>query len=471
MSAPHVVVMNLQATGHVNPTLALVAELCSRGCKVTYFVDVLLKETVEGAGAAWRPYRYPHGNFTGIMHTLDEVGISKYVPEGTPETEYQPLPMAMIYNAEMVLPALLQDLQNLYPRPSLIVYDPFIAFARVAAHVLQVPAVCSLTIPGPGVLPKPEATIQAWEAKPWVEGPRKHILEQYGFDVFKDGLQQEFYSPTLNIVTTIDELFAPPAAGLQTQRYGDFPFKCVGPLVDFTVKRVAHVGTLATAQTMEEGGLLMKIDEAIAAGRKVILLSMGTVATSTNKWNSPLGAMAKSNGLDECTGKMIVQHVFRTCFEALGKDERIIVVLATGGQKDALEGLPATPSNFIVRQSVPQLEILKRSSAFITHGGANSMHESILLKVPMAVVPLFGDQPANATSIARCGAGVAFLRPLNSLSPESLQSAVDQLLEHESFQEEVARVSAKFVASGGAPVAADAILELACATGAAKAGA
>jgi len=165
MAGQHVVFMNVAASGHVNPTIALVAELRSRSCQVSYFGDALLKETVEGAGATWYPFRYPYGDQTGTLRNLDEAAIAKYVPDGTPEEEYKEgIGTAMIYTAEVTLPALVQDLQNLEPRPSLIVYDPFIASALVAAHVLRTPAVCLLTMPGPGVMRKLESEICSSEA-------------------------------------------------------------------------------------------------------------------------------------------------------------------------------------------------------------------------------------------------------------------------------------------------------------------
>jgi hypothetical protein len=448
--------------------------LRSRGCQVSYFVDAILKEAVEGAGATWYPFRYPSGdNMPVLPNTLDEAAIAKYVTKGTPAEEYNTMLAAMIYSAEVALPALLQDLQHLQKRPSLIVYDPFVACARVAAHVLEIPAVCSLTMPGPGVLPKPEALIRSWESKAWVEGPRKRIQEQYGFDVFKHGLHQEFYSPTLNIVTTTKELFAPPPAGVQAERYGNFPFQCVGPLVNFEVKRVGKVGMLASTPKAEEDSLLGDIDAAVAAGQKLIYLSMGTVATG-KYFDVPFGPMAMNNGLHECTGKAIIQHVFRACFEAMGEDARITVVMAVGQREDVLEGMPAVPSNFIARKSVPQLELLKRSSAFITHCGANSMHEAILMKVPMVAVPLFGDQPINATSVARSRAGVAFHKPLSSVNAESMQSGIEKLLELKDgflFQKALTDLSAKMVAAGGASAAVDAIMDIASKGCGAKGGA
>merc|ERR1712154_360724 len=91
-----------------------------------------------------------------------------------------------------------------------------------------------------GVLGVPDVVRQAWNSKEWIAGPALEILNTYGFDVMKTGSHLEFYSSTLNLVTTIDELFAPPRPGLQSQRFGKAPFKCVGVLKDPKVKRVAN---------------------------------------------------------------------------------------------------------------------------------------------------------------------------------------------------------------------------------------
>merc|ERR1712151_1271247 len=102
---------------------------------------------------------------------------------------------------------------------------------------------------------------------------------------------------------------------------------------------------------------------------------------------------------EDVTGKDFCRHVWTACMEALGGDDRLLVVMSLGGMPDALEGLPAVPDNFILRNAVPQLELLPRCSAFVTHGGANSMHEALLFGVPLVVVPMFADQPSNGESI------------------------------------------------------------------------
>jgi len=288
----------------MNPTLPLVKRFKGEGCIVSYFVDEKMRSVVEAAGAAWYPYRYPNGDFIGLLDTLDDYekdGVIKYVPENTPKEEYGQSQFAPIYASEMLLPGLLEDLQSMEVRPSVIVYDPFIPFAQVAAHVLHVPAVGTMTMPGPGVLDIPDDVKDAWDKKPWVEGPRQHMLATYGFDVFKRGSLMEFYSPTLNLVTTVDELYVPPGAGRQSRMFGDTPFKCVGTLADAKVKRIANANV---KQDVSSEGLPMQdIDEMLRAGKRLIYISMGTVATSDMFWGSPFGAFGASNGLADCTGK------------------------------------------------------------------------------------------------------------------------------------------------------------------------
>merc|ERR1712217_983264 len=153
---------------------------------------------------------------------------------------------------------------------------------------------------------------------------------------------------------------------------------------------------------------------------------------------------------------------WRVCFETLGGNDRVLVVMSVGGMADALDGLPSAPDNFILRDAVPQLELLPRCSAFLTHGGANSMHEGLSFGVPLAVVPLFGDQPTNGDSVVKCGAGVTFRYPLYTLNSKALQDAMCTLLEDGSSNKYVASaqtVSEKLRSAGGVPAAANIILQ------------
>jgi UDP:flavonoid glycosyltransferase YjiC (YdhE family) len=57
------------------------------------------------------------------------------------------------------------------------------------------------------------------------------------------------------------------------------------------------------------------------------------------------------------------------------------------------------PNNVLILPSVPQIEILKRASLFITHAGMNSTSETIHYGVPVICLPIMGDQPLVALRI------------------------------------------------------------------------
>lgn len=493
---PHVVFMNMAATGHMNPTLPVVSELAARGCKVSYFVEETMRAVVEAAGATWRSFRYPESDFTGILRNpsdfarltaaeLSAVGV----PQDAKLSEYG-FPSSLVYNAQLVLPKLLEDLQSLDPPPAVIVYEPFLACARVAAHVLAVPCVSLYTMPGPGVFAGAGQRVAAMESQPWVEQPQQWIIREYGFDLLENGAMMEFYSPVQNLVTTIDALYAPPAAKHQLERFGHFPFKCVGALVDTHVKRIENAGdgsgapSLSLGETTEQHQSLeaslragefstdqLSLDSiryARSSGKRVVLISLGTVATG-RMWNTALPSWTNDDDREpgtrrmwEYSGKEFCQFVYRQCFEAFGSDPDLLVLVAMGSNgEEALQDLPSVPPNFVLRPSVPQLELLPLLDGFITHGGANSTHEALALGMPLVVVPVFGDQIYIADTVARCGAGVSFRYPLRTLNAASIRSALDATLQPETgYRAAAEQLANQLATAGGIAAAVESILEV-----------
>ncbi|KJS55748.1 glycosyl transferase [Streptomyces rubellomurinus subsp. indigoferus] len=53
----HILMVSVPAHGHVNPSLAVIAELVARGHRVSYVNDPSFREVVESTGAAFVPYR------------------------------------------------------------------------------------------------------------------------------------------------------------------------------------------------------------------------------------------------------------------------------------------------------------------------------------------------------------------------------------------------------------------------------
>ncbi|MEU0249025.1 glycosyltransferase [Streptomyces sp. NPDC006235] len=78
------------------------------------------------------------------------------------------------------------------------------------------------------------------------------------------------------------------------------------------------------------------------------------------------------------------------------------VVVSTSGLAVDTEGLPG---HVRVAERVPQPLLLEAVDLFITHGGFNSIREAMRTGTPLAVLPHFGDQPANAERVEELGLG------------------------------------------------------------------
>jgi zeaxanthin glucosyltransferase len=63
------------------------------------------------------------------------------------------------------------------------------------------------------------------------------------------------------------------------------------------------------------------------------------------------------------------------------------------------------PSNVIVVDQAPQIELLKRATLCITHAGLNTALESLAYGVPMVAIPIGYDQFGVAARIAYHGVG------------------------------------------------------------------
>lgn len=81
--------------------------------------------------------------------------------------------------------------------------------------------------------------------------------------------------------------------------------------------------------------------------------------------------------------------------------------------------------------------------------------------VPLAVVPIFGDQPANADVVASTGAGVSFRFPQETLTVPALKEAVHKLLYEDSnsdIQLAVKKLQKELQSAGGVSKAADLVM-------------
>jgi UDP:flavonoid glycosyltransferase YjiC (YdhE family) len=114
-------------------------------------------------------------------------------------------------------------------------------------------------------------------------------------------------------------------------------------------------------------------------------------------------------------------------------------VLVTVGRDRDPRALGELPPNVHAARWVPQDDVIPHAAAMVCHGGSGSVRGGLVGGVPMAVVPLFADQPHNARRIEALGAGIA-------VEPDevaSLAGVVRRLLGEPGYREVARRAAAE----------------------------
>lgn len=167
---------------------------------------------------------------------------------------------------------------------------------------------------------------------------------------------------------------------------------------------------------------------------------------------------------DEMNGKIIYislgtlqnSHLkfYKDCMASFKNKSDVSVIMSVG--KDInIDKLGTMPPNFYIYPFVPQLEVLKRSVLFITHGGMNSVNEGLILKNSLMVIPLDMDQFAVADRVAEMGLGVKL--KMADVTADTLCDLAYRILSDCKMTENVEKMSNLLQASGNVKRAADLI--------------
>jgi MGT family glycosyltransferase len=168
---------------------------------------------------------------------------------------------------------------------------------------------------------------------------------------------------------------------------------------------------------------------AMAAGRKVIYLSLGSLGSADT----------------ELMGRLI---------EVLGRTDYQVIV-SMGPQHQELR----LAENMAGAEFLPQTSILPLVDLVITHGGNNTVTESLHFGKPMIVLPLFWDQHDNAQRVQETGFGVR-LDPYRFRDDELL-GWIDRLVADQKLAQRMETISRRLQAAPGTVRAAELIEALA----------
>jgi MGT family glycosyltransferase len=148
------------------------------------------------------------------------------------------------------------------------------------------------------------------------------------------------------------------------------------------------------------------------------------------------------------------ERFFREAVAALGERPLQAVVVAPP------ELVPDPPENVLVRSRVPQLPLLSRMHAVVSHAGHNTVCESLAHGLPMVLAPIRDDQPIVADQVVRAGAGLR-LR-FGRARAADIGQAVDSVLREPRFRYAARVVQRSFNQAGGTAAAADRLEALPC---------
>lgn len=126
-------------------------------------------------------------------------------------------------------------------------------------------------------------------------------------------------------------------------------------------------------------------------------------------------------------------------------------IVSKGPQADRI----TLPDNMIGAQMLPQTKVIPQVDLVISHGGNNTVTETLHFGKPLIVLPLFWDQYENAQRVDELGFGVR----LNTyaFSDDELTGAVDRLLADTALRSRLSDIGAAIRARDGLRAGADVI--------------
>ncbi len=163
-------------------------------------------------------------------------------------------------------------------------------------------------------------------------------------------------------------------------------------------------------------------------------------------------------------GKLIYLSLGSLGSADVGLMNRLIEMLAKSGHRVIVSKGPQhqeiqLAENMWGAAFLPQTSVLPLVDLVITHGGNNTVTESLYFGKPMIVLPLFWDQPDNAQRVQESGLGVR-LDPFRCTEDELL-GWIGRLLADDTLRSRLRTLSARLQAQPGPEQAATLIGELA----------
>ena len=420
-SSPTVVFFPEGAYGPTNNCVGIGDELRRRGARVVFVIEESFKGTLEAKGFEEQLMRLkPKPDMEEVPGQFWKDFIRDTAPEFRKptyeqiETLTRPIWAELIDGSKYVNPRLDEIFENL--KPDVIVQDNVVAFPAVltaGCPWVRIVSCNPLEIPDPG-LPPVLSGLPSDDAKDWDRFRRRyreahaelhedfdHFCREQGAPPLPDG-QFMYESPFLNIYNYPDELdYARSRPLAQSWRQ-----------LESCVRR-----TDSSFALPKEWGIATPSPALPTRARQIIYLSLGSLGSADTELMSRL-------------------------IDVLGGTDYHVIV-SMGPQHRELR----LHDNMVGQEFLPQTSLLPLVDLVITHGGNNTVTESIHFGKPMVVLPLFWDQHDNAQRVQETGFGVR-LDPYR-FEDDQLLSSVKNLLGDDSLHRRLGSISRRLHAEPG----------------------
>jgi MGT family glycosyltransferase len=398
-----VLLASIPLTGHFNPTLAAAQTLKESGHETAIYTSIIFRERIEEAGIRFIPL--PEDADQGVRDFVASF-LSKHKVAAAPED------IVRAFERVFVAPMISQfrGLQRaLKEFPAEVVIHET-CFTGVLPMLLgprsERPASAHL-----GVIP---LRLERADGAPWGPGllptdaPEKR-------QEYVEAARSQYETKELPLRKAADRLLAtiglPPLPTLLFRSgavLADVIMQPCIPSFEFPLRepedKLHFIGCLVSCGA---GEVPAEISEAKKDGRKIVVVSQGTVA------NNDLG-------------KLLVPTI-----QGLGNRSDLLILVTTGGKP--IEDIPCElPDNTIASKFLDFSKILPDVDLLIAFGGYGTVTQALSFGVPMVVAGMSEDKPEISARVTWTGTGVYL--PTDTPTAQQLRDAVEKVLANPQYQ-------------------------------------
>lgn len=401
MRNKRILIATIPEKGHINPMIGVAQHLQAAGFTLAFFAQQDIAPQLSKAGLRGKVYYEPSSvNIEEQFVTRGKAFVEQLANKAWLRNWIKTL----LIDAVPAQITLLQQAADEF-MPDLLVTDPMIYAAPVVANRLGIPWAGISSSLNP--ITPDHWQCELTETLSLLHMQRMSLLSTPGWKPrFK---VSDVISPWLNVVYAVESYMPRELCG------NDFSF---------------YVGNSFPAG--DRGDEMAFPFEKLRPGTKKVYMSMG----SQIYYHPQLfAAVAAALPDDDIQLIFSINELYHTAFRE------------------------ALPANVMAVPYAPQLAVLQQVQLVVTHGGANSVMESLASGVPVALLPICNDQFLQAQFAARAGTGIV-LDPAHP-SPDTYRSQLLPLLDTSSAIAANARATGEaFSRKGGAAEAARLIQQL-----------